>query len=91
MTTNPERVAGVVPYSLLLLGENRRALAVISRKASSNDALCFHLLWSPAGRSIRAMPEFAAFVKKSGLAELWDKYGAPDVCRRQSPGNYVCD
>ncbi|MDB4964313.1 MAG: hypothetical protein JWN44_2 [Myxococcales bacterium] len=91
MTTNPERVAGVVPYSLLLLGENRRALAVISRKASSNDALCFHLLWSPAGRSIRLMPEFAAFVKKSGLAELWDKYGAPDVCRRQSPGNYVCD
>jgi hypothetical protein len=74
----------------MLLGENSRALALISQKASSNDALSFHILWSPSGRVIRALPGFGVFIKKSGLAELWDKYGAPDVCHRQSPGAYVC-
>ena len=91
MSTNPDYVAGIIPYSLLLLGENDRALAMISRKASSNDALYFHFLWSPKGRTIRAMPEFAAFIKKSGLVDLWDKYGPPDLCRRQGAGDYVCN
>ncbi|MCU1279564.1 MAG: hypothetical protein JWM53_3110 [bacterium] len=90
LSTKPAHVAGTIPYSLLLLGENRRALALMSQKASSNDSLYFHILWSPSGRIIRALPEFAGFIKKSGLVELWDKYGAPDVCHRRAPGIYVC-
>ena len=73
------------------MGEYDRALTLIARRVSSNDAVFFHFLWSPQGRVIRAKPEFAAFVKKSGLTDLWDKYGAPDVCRRKGAGEYVCD
>lgn len=91
LSTKPDHVAAIVPYSLLLLDEHDRALAMISRNASSNDALFFHVLWSPAGRSVRATPEFMTFVKKLGLVDLWDKYGEPDVCHRRAPSDYVCD
>jgi len=91
MSTNPDYVPGIIPYSLLLLGEYDRALEFLSHKTSSNNALYFHFLWSPNGRTIRAMPQFAAFIKKSGLADLWDKHGAPELCHRKGPGDYVCD
>jgi hypothetical protein len=29
--------------------------------------------------------------QKTGLVDLWDKYGPPDLCRQAGPGNYVCD
>jgi len=47
-------------------------------------------VWSPYGRSLRALPEFAAFARHIGWTVLWDKYGAPDVCRRNAPGDYDC-
>jgi hypothetical protein len=37
------------------------------------------------------LPEFPAFVREMGFVELWDKYGAPDDCRRTAPERYVCD
>ena len=91
LSTHQQYIPGILSYSLLLMGEYDRALALIARRVSSNDAVYFHFLWSPQGRAIRAKPEFAAFIKKSGLTDLWDKYGAPDACRREGAGEYVCD
>jgi hypothetical protein len=48
------------------------------------------LLWSPYGSDLRKLPEFPAFTRRLGLADVWDKYGAPDDCRREAPGDYVC-
>jgi len=48
------------------------------------------MIWSPTGKPMRTLPEFPALLKERGLIELWDKYGAPDDCRRVAPGNYVC-
>ncbi|MGH8171577.1 MAG: tetratricopeptide repeat protein, partial [Rhodanobacteraceae bacterium] len=84
-------IGGVVPYSLLMLGEPARALSVITPAPSSNDPLMLQPLWSPAGRAARKLEQFPEFVRATGLAELWDKYGMPDACQRKAPGNYVCE
>lgn len=91
LAMKPPFVSGVVPYSLLLLGEDRRALAIAAQGHTTNDAVYLHILWSPAARKSRSTPEFQAVLKRLGLAALWDRYGAPDVCRLQTPGMYACD
>ncbi|HET7065360.1 MAG TPA: hypothetical protein VFI49_13900, partial [Rudaea sp.] len=90
MATKPKLVPGVVPYALLLMHEDRRVLALLSQYGSSNGAWYYHLMWSPLGRSLRAAPEFAAFARHIGWTALWDKYGAPDACRRVALGDYDC-
>jgi TolB-like protein len=90
VATKPKVLPGVVPYVLLLMHEDRRALALLSQYGSSNGAWYFHLMWSPQGRSLRALPEFAAFARHIGWTALWDKYGAPDACRRVALGDYDC-
>jgi len=90
LATKPKILPGVVSYTLLLMHEDRRVLALLSQYGSSNGAWYYHLMWSPLGRSLRAMPEFAAFARHVGWTKLWDKYGAPDACRRVAPGNYDC-
>jgi TolB-like protein len=88
--TRPARLPGVVPYTLLLLGEDRRALDLLSVYLPDNGAWFYNIIWSPRGRSFRARPEFITLARTSGWTALWDKYGAPDVCRRIAPGDYDC-
>jgi TolB-like protein len=90
LTTRPSPVPGILTYSLLMLGENSRAVALLAQGPSSNDALFLHFVWSPSERSLRALPEFKTYTRKSGLAELWDRFGEPDACRRLAPGDYDC-
>jgi len=90
LTTRPSTVPGVLTYSLLMLGENKRAVALLARGPSSNDALFLHLVWSPSERPLRTLPEFKTYTKNSGLTELWDRFGEPDACRRVAPGDYDC-
>ena len=90
MATKPKVVPGVVPYTLLLMHEDRRVLALLSQYGSSNGAWYFHLMWSPHERSLRARPEFADFARHIGWTALWEKYGAPDACRRIAQGDYDC-
>jgi TolB-like protein len=91
LATTRNSIAGTAPYALLLLGENRKAIALFAERGSSNHALFFHFFWSPEGRAARALPEFKSVAKSSGLTALWDLHGAPDVCRRVAPGDYACD
>jgi len=97
LAKKPKVLPGVVPYALLLMHEDRRALALLSLYSSealqysfSNGARFYHLVWSPHGRALRALPEFADFARRMGWVALWDKYGAPDACRRVALGNYDC-
>jgi len=90
LSTRPQAVPGILTYSLLVLGENSRAVALLAQGPSTNDALFLHLVWSPAERPLRTLPEFKAYTKKSGLAELWDRFGEPDACRRIALGDYDC-
>ena len=64
---------------------------LLSQYGSNNGAWLFHMVWSPRGRALRALAEFAAFARHIGWTALWDKYGAPDVCKRSAPGEYACE
>ena len=37
------------------------------------------------------LPQFPAFARGIGMSKVWDKYGAPDACRRVAPGEYACE
>lgn len=90
LDARPRVVSGVVVYALMRMGEPGRALAIIADGFTSNDAVFLALMWSPYGRDVRALPEFSAFTRRIGFAEVWDTYGAPDDCTREGAGNYVC-
>ena len=85
------QVSGQIPVILVLLGQPRRALELLRTTRLGDTSDIFALVWSPAGKQIRALPEFSALLKKMGFIELWDKYGPPDDCRRVAPGNYLCE
>ena len=90
LATKPPHVSGVILYALLLLGENESALAEGVPDAAGNNAVYFHFFWSPSARPLRAMPAFKTFIGRIGLVDLWDRYGAPDACRRIARGEYDC-
>ena len=58
---------------------------------SENDAPILGAFWAPVGRAARRSPGFAEFARKIGYADLWDRYGPPDGCRRVAPRDYACD
>lgn len=87
---HPPAVSGVIVYSLIRMGEPARALAVVQRGRTTNDAVFLSLIWSPYGQGLRRLPEFPAFAREMGFADVWDKYGPPENCDRASPGEYVC-
>ena len=72
------------------MGEPARAIEILDHGFTSNDAVFLALMWSPYGRDVRLLPEFPAFTRRIGFADVWDKYGAPDDCRRETSGDYVC-
>ncbi len=82
---------GMIPLSLLMLGKPERALSIVLKLPDIDNSDFFARLWSQNGRPARALPEFPAFLQKMGLIELWDKYGAPDICSKNDTGNYVCE
>jgi hypothetical protein len=48
-------------------------------------------IWTKQGAPIRALPEFDGFLHQFHLPKLWDQYGAPDACRKETDGNYRCE
>ncbi|HXR63322.1 MAG TPA: hypothetical protein VN720_07260 [Rudaea sp.] len=91
LASHPKYVSHAAPWSLLLLGQPARALALAQQPQTINDTLFLNWLWSPWGEPARKLPQFAEFVRKSGLNELWDQRGPPEGCRRGASGDYACD
>jgi len=92
LATEPAVVAGGVLAALVWLGEPERARILAQDRPSSSDALFLaNTVWGPAGRDFRRLPGFAEFARRSGLAELWELHGPPDICRRVAPREYVCE
>jgi hypothetical protein len=81
---------GAVPYALLRLGRTARALEVLQAGPTSNDAMVFHLLWGTSGRAARTSSAFPEFARRTGLADVWGREGAPDLCKRVGPRDYAC-
>jgi tetratricopeptide (TPR) repeat protein len=91
LATKPAVVTGVAPFALLRLGEPERALAILQAGPTGNDALVFGVLWGPYGRTARSSPAFPEFLRRVGLADLWDRHGPPDGCKPVAPRDYRCE
>ena len=91
VASKPEFLPGIVPMWLAQIGQGARALGLDRTRAEVDNSDFMAYLFSPAGKSLRALPEFPAYLRAKGLPALWDKYGAPDMCRKNGPGDYTCD
>jgi len=89
-----ERDPAHLPFSayrvLVQMGEGARAIAYSSDRPTANEASYVPLFWAPFGTATRTLPAFTEYVRKNGMAELWDAHGEPDLCKRRAPGDYVC-
>ena len=85
------QVSGQIPVVMILLGQPLRALELLRTTRIGDSTDIYALIWSPVGKPLRALQEFPAFLKEMGFLELWDKYGAPDICKRKAVGEYVCE
>ena len=83
-------ISGVVAQALLRMDEHERLLRA-TVKRTLNEAALLSLLWTPVGTSMRRQPSFEQFAEQLGLTPLWDRYGAPDLCRRNADGAWRCD
>ena len=90
LDAQPKAVPGIVPWALMALGESDEALRVIGMLPLSSN-LWMAALWSPRGLGARTSPAFPEFARKVGFAEVWDQYGAPDLCKKNEQGDYVCE
>jgi hypothetical protein len=74
-----------VPWYYLMSGDPARALDVALDPRTTNDTFFLATLWTRNGAAARRLPAFPAFARKMGMTAVWDKYGAPDACRRIAP------
>ncbi len=86
---DPPFIDGIVPYVLARLDEPLRAMELAETRRLSHP-MYLALLWGPYGEATRKLPEFSAFARRVGFAELWDLRGPPDLCER-GPAGYHCD
>jgi hypothetical protein len=84
------QVSGVVVQAILRMGEVERFLRATMRP-TTNDAAYLSLIWHPVALPIRRHPGFAQFLERMGMPQLWDRYGAPDLCRKAADGRWACD
>jgi hypothetical protein len=86
----PRLVPGTVPLALVLLGDPEEALRVIA-SSGATSSVWYQSVWGPLGNPARTSEAFPEFARKVGLAELWDQYGPPDLCRKDERGDYRCE
>src|SRR5207342_1397363 len=87
LASKPKPVSAVVASALVRL-DPRRALLEFQDAPPNNDSMFLSPLFeNPAAL---ALPEFAEFARRSGMARAWDKFGPPDMCRKNEAGDYVC-
>ena len=91
VATNPEFVPGIMALWLAQLGQGAQALELERTRAQVDNVDFMAYLFSPAGKSLRQLPEFPAYLRAKGFPALWDKYGAPDMCRKGASDDWVCE
>jgi TolB-like protein len=91
LAASPERVPVWVLDHFLRFGEPARALELAASGLTDDEASFFMDLWGPLGLPGRCAPEFSEFARRTGLADLWERYGPPDTCRRVGSRDYICE
>jgi len=67
---------------LLLLRDHAAALDEARRSRDAAFATWPLLVWLPAHRAMRELPDFLLLAEQRGMAAYWQQYGPPDGCRR---------
>ena len=74
-----ETVPGLLPLTLVQLGQGAEALELARLKVDGDDSDFMAFLFSRRGASLRALPPYARLVEDEGLVRLWARHGAPDL------------
>ena len=90
LASDPEFVPGMMALWLAQLGRGAQAMELERTRVKVDNSDFLAYLFSPAGKSVRALPEFPAYIRAKGFPALWDKYGAPDMCTKSANGEYAC-
>jgi TolB-like protein len=92
LATSPARINGLVPLTLISMGDVERGLELFAAHPTPNEALFLGEVmgtrWYP---DAWISPAFPAFLRKTGIAEYWDRFGAPERCRKDADGDYRCE
>jgi TolB-like protein/Tfp pilus assembly protein PilF len=91
LASHPTVVPGMLPFWLAQLGRGADAMELERTRVNNDNSDFLALLFSSAGKPLRELHEFPAYLRAKGFPALWDKYGAPDMCRKVGDGDYVCD
>ena len=92
LATRPLDLSAWVPYVILELGPPAHALEVLAGLPIHSNVSFLSFLWGTGpGQAARRTPQFAEFARKAGYADLWERYGTPDDCRRVAPRDYSCE
>ncbi|HWT15429.1 MAG TPA: hypothetical protein VN581_06560 [Patescibacteria group bacterium] len=91
LASDPEFVPGMMALWLVQLGQGAQALELDRTRVKVDNSDFMAYMFSPAGKTLRALPDFPAYLRAKGFPALWDRYGAPDVCRKTENGDWVCD
>jgi TolB-like protein len=89
LAAKPAKIPYWVASGLLEL-DPKQALPIIAQGPTTDEGGIFMRFWGAQGRAARQLPEFPAFARTVGFAALWDKYGPPDLCKKNAAGDYVC-
>jgi TolB-like protein len=88
----PTRINALVPLTLISMGDVQRGLEVFSDHPTTNEALFLgEVMGTRFYRDAWASPVFPAFLRQAGIAEYWDRFGAPGHCRKDADGDYRCE
>jgi TolB-like protein/Tfp pilus assembly protein PilF len=91
LAASPMRINSLVPLTLLAMGEAERGLEVFADYPSNNDSMFLgEVLGTRFYPNAWASPAFPAFLRKTGIADYWDRFGAPERCRKDADGDYRC-
>ena len=91
LASDPEFVPGMMALWLVQLGEGAQAMELERTRVKVDNSDFMAYLFSPAGKSVRGLPAFPVYIRAKGFPALWDRYGAPDMCRKDPTGDYRCD
>jgi TolB-like protein/tetratricopeptide (TPR) repeat protein len=92
LATAPARINALVPMTLVSMGEIERGLAVFAGHPTINDALFLgEVMDRRSYPDVWTSPAFPAFLRKTGIADYWDRFGAPEQCRKAGDGDYRCE
>lgn len=92
LSESPMRTNSLVPLTLLAIGEVERGLEVFANHPTNNDSLFLgEVMGTRFYRDAWNSPAFPAFLRRTGIADYWDRFGAPAHCRKDNDGEFRCE